>query len=293
MLAPETIIEEQLDNLLGDIEKAMDCDVLTFCGPIDYGIDDQIRYEIEALPNKKGRLGVILETPGGSIDVAERMANTFRHHYSVVEFVVPNFAMSAGTVLVMSGDSIHMDYYSVLGPIDPQVRGPGGDLIPALGYIEKYRALIEKSRRGKITTAEVTYLISKFDPAEMYQFEQAVDLSINLLKEWLVKFKFKDWKKTRTRGIKVTDKMKKKRAEEIARNLNKTDLWHAHSRGISMEVLRRDLRLEIEDFAASPCGAKIKDYYRLLQDYMLRRGSLAVTHRRGRYFPLFEQIHSH
>ena len=37
-----------------------------------------------------------------------------------------------------------MDYYSVLGPIDPQVnRGEG--LVPALGYLKKYDELIEKS----------------------------------------------------------------------------------------------------------------------------------------------------
>jgi len=54
---------------------------------------------------------------------------------TVVDFLIPSHAMSAGTILAMSGDAIHMDYYSVLGPIDPQVENQEGRLIPALGYL--------------------------------------------------------------------------------------------------------------------------------------------------------------
>ena len=48
------------------------------------------------------------------------MVETLRHHYDIVDFVVPTHAYSAGTIFVMSGDSIYMDYYSRLGPIDPK-----------------------------------------------------------------------------------------------------------------------------------------------------------------------------
>ena len=46
-------------------------------------------------------------------------------------FWCPIFAMSAGTILVMSGDDIYMDYYAVLGPIDPQVRNQNGTYVPS------------------------------------------------------------------------------------------------------------------------------------------------------------------
>ncbi|WP_414521440.1 SDH family Clp fold serine proteinase, partial [Umezakia ovalisporum] len=74
---------------------------------------------MDELENKKRHLLVILETEGGSIETTERIADVFRHHYPLgeVSFLIPNFAMSAGTILVMSGDRILMDYYSVLGPI--------------------------------------------------------------------------------------------------------------------------------------------------------------------------------
>lgn len=287
------IIEEQLDSHISDLEIELNADVLTFSGAIRGNVDKSIRDAVESRKNDKNRnrrtLFVILETPGGYIEVVQRIADIFRHHYRKVEFIIPNCAMSAGTVLAMSGDAIHMDYFSILGPIDPQIEKIGSgtyDLIPALGYLVQYERLIEKSRKGQLTTAEITFLVSKFDPAELYSYEQARKLSIRLLKEWLVKYKFKNWTKTRTRKLKVTRQMRVKRAEKIAGLLNEVERWHSHSRGISMPVLRRVLKLEIEDFGENEnLNEKIKTYHKLLNDYMMRMGQNAVLHRKGLYVP--------
>ena len=116
---------------------------------------------------------MIVETEGGYIEVADRIVDAIRHYYGEVEFFIPNYAMSAGTVLVMSGDAIHMDYYSVLGPIDPQVRRPGsGRMVPALGYLVQYKRLLEKSSKQPLSTAELTILVECFDQAELYHYEQ-------------------------------------------------------------------------------------------------------------------------
>ena len=61
----------------------------------------------------------------------------------------------------------------------------------------KYDELVEKSRDGTITTAEMNYMIQKFDAAELYAIDQARKQSVNLIIKWLVKYKFKDWKKTK------------------------------------------------------------------------------------------------
>lgn len=50
----------------------------------------------------------------------------------------------------MSGDEIFMDYYSVLGPIDPQVQNNNGEWVPELGYLEKYKQLVTKSARARL-----------------------------------------------------------------------------------------------------------------------------------------------
>jgi hypothetical protein len=262
----------------------MKADVLTFIGPLYPWFLDGIKDLVEGRSPRRRKLLMIIETPGGYMDVAERIAKILRFHYGRVEFLVPTHAMSAGTVLVMSGDAIYMDYSSVLGPIDPQIDR-GGDLVPALGYLEQYKRLIEKSAAGTLTTAETAYLIERFDPAELYRYEQERELSIAVLEDWLVKYKFKNWKVTETNGTKVTADMKKRRAREVAEKLNETNRWHSHSRGIPIDVLRRDLKLLIDDFGETPTLARsVHDYFRLLSDYSMRRGHRFFSlHGKGSY----------
>jgi hypothetical protein len=282
-----TAIEEQLDIHIRALEDQLNLDVVSFVGPITYGVDDYIREAVEDRNPRRPGLAVVLETEGGFIEVAQRIAETMRRHYQRVDFIVPNHAMSAGTVLVMSGDAIWMDYYSVLGPIDPQVPKPGGGgMIPALGYLIQYDRLIEKARKKQLNSAELTFLVSKFDPAELYRYEQARELSISLLKEWLVRYKFGKWTKTETRRKPVTKAMRTRRAAEVAKVLNNTDRWHSHGRGISMEVLRRDVRIKIDDFGKNAeLNQKIRAYHKLLSDYMLRRNHIGILHALGRYVP--------
>lgn len=280
------IIVEQLTERLCALERITKGDAIVVCAPIRFGLEVVIREALENLETKNRKLSVVLETTGGYIEVAQRVANTLRHKYRVVNFIVPNFAYSAGTVLAMAGDAIYMDYFSVLGPIDPQL--PKEDkMVPALGYLEQYRRLIEKSQNGQLTTAELAYLINRFDPAELYMYEQARNLSISLLKEWLVKYKFKNWKRTQKRKLKVTKAMRVARAEEIATALNKIDRWNSHGRGIPMAVLNKDLNLRIDDFGSDPeLSDCIKDYHRLLSNYLSTVHHQHVVQTRTDFLPL-------
>lgn len=282
-------IEQQLDERAEAVEKQTDSDTIAFIGLILGGVDDIIRNVVEAKrqsPPDRNKLTVILTTRGGYIEVVQRIVETMRQHYEYVDFVIPNHALSAGTVLVMSGDAIYMDYYSRLGPIDPQVEVRGGGSVPALGYLIQYERLLEKAKKGDITTAETQLLIDGFDQAELYVYEQARELSVSLLREWLVKYKFKNWKTTETRKKPVTEEMRAERAEDIARELNRTDRWHTHGRGISMEILQQDLGLKIDDFGADPpLNGRIKQYYNLLSDYVIKRGNTGVLHTVGTYLP--------
>ena len=202
----------------------------------------------------------------------ERCVNIVRNHYSEVNFIIPDYAYSAGTIFCLSGDNIHMDYFSVLGPIDPQVQNKEGTWVPALGYLDKVNELLEKAKNNSLTQAE--FLILKdFDLAELRAYEQAKELTIALLKKWLVKYKFKNWIKHSTTPMllnkAVTDEEKEKRAEEIADELGNNKTWKSHGRPINMETLVNDpkLRLKIEDFGKIPERKRmIREYYNLLLD---------------------------
>ena len=282
------LVESKLHDCIEALEKKLIADVLAFSGPIytsaDLVIRDAIEWRKQQRPTRR-KLAFFLETSGGFIESAQRIATVLRRHYKIVNFFVPDAAMSAGTVLVMSGDAIHMDYYSVLGPIDPQVPKSDGGYVPALGYLKKYEELMDKASKGILNTAEVTYLCTKFDPAMLYQYEHARELSVSLLQQWLTKYKFRDWKRTSGRGLPVTLAMKKARAKEIAEVLNDTDTWHSHGHGISMDVLRsRRIRLKIEDFSKDKeLNRKIRDYWALLSDHMGKLGANGVIHMNGWY----------
>ena len=169
-----------------------------------------------------------------------------------------------------------MDYYSILGPIDPQIMNPEGQMVPGLGYVEKFTELVEKSSKTGLSDAELAFLLDKFDPARLHWLEQAREHGVDLLKKWLVQYKFKNWNTTEERGIPVTLDMKDRRAEEIAGKLNDTRMWRSHGRGLSIEVVRKSLQLRVEDFGTEPSLAELNKrcaaYYRLLKDYMQRRG---------------------
>jgi membrane-bound ClpP family serine protease len=134
-------IEQQLDMRLLKIAEQFcsdgPCDIMSFTGPLFNGVDNLVRSAIERLKDEStcSRLIVVLTTPGGYIEPVRRIVDTMRTHYpTVVDFVIPDYAYSAGTILAMSGNSIHMDYYSRLGPIDPQEEVKGSrKLVPALG----------------------------------------------------------------------------------------------------------------------------------------------------------------
>jgi hypothetical protein len=81
--------------------------------------------------------------------------------------------------------------------------------------------------------------------------------------------------------------MKRKQAEVIANILQDTKRWHSHSRGISMECLRRDVGLKIEDFGADDSRREsIREYCKLLSDYMTKLGLNAAVHVVGNFLPI-------
>ena len=275
-------LEQELDNRLERLEERFRGHAVTYNGPLIDGVDALFRAALEKRYSKgpkKRNLVVILTTTGGDIEVVRRIVDVMRRYYPRVDFIIPDHAFSAGTVLVLSGDNIYMDYYSRLGPIDPQTQSTDGSLKPALGYVARYNELIDKANAGTISSAELIILLRSFDQADLYQFEQFASQSVAMVEEWLTKYKLKHWKYTETRGLPVTNKMRKEVANGIAEQLNNSKLWQSHGHGISRTVLERKLKLKIEDFGADDeLDKMVREYYTLFEDYMIKRDSFVVLH---------------
>ncbi|MCB9936345.1 MAG: serine dehydrogenasease [Planctomycetes bacterium] len=278
-------VEKELDRLASDIETLLDADVMGIFGDIFDLLDVDVRDAIENRTKRSKKLAVVLDTMGGVIEIVERMVQAIRHHYHEVIAIVPDRAMSAGTVFAMSADKIMMDYFSCLGPIDPQIPR-GHKLVPAKSYLAQYEALIDKAQNHELTTPEIV-LLQQLDLGELHSFKEAEALSISLLEEWLAKYKFKDWIRTEGSGKPVDAKMREERAGEIATKLMDQGRWHSHGRPISMATLTNEIGLKIDDFGADPkLSDAIKTYHRFLYDYMGKIGAFRTVHTQGTFLPL-------
>ena len=273
---------ELLNQDLSRLETILQADVLTIFGPIRSGLENIIRRSIEGIQYGGGRIAIILDTVGGVVEVIERMVTVIRRRYDEVDFLIPDRAMSAGTVFVMAGDRIFMNYFSCLGPIDPQIVR-NRRLVPAMSYLNQYQRLYEKAESGQLNTAELI-LLNNFDAGELYQFEQARLLSQDLLTEWLSTYKFRSWDIHNSTGNPVTPEEKRQRAEEIANVLGNYERWRSHGRAISRDALVSDpIRLRIEKIEDNPSlSYELNHYIERLEYYMQRYGRGLLVHTRYR-----------
>ncbi|WP_127018520.1 SDH family Clp fold serine proteinase [Flagellimonas beolgyonensis] len=278
----DSTLHEILNKRLEQLENHFAADFLFYYGPITDSLDKPFRdlvEELKAEPDTKDTLFIVLNTPGGSAETVERLVKITRHHYQTVNFIVPDAAYSAGTIFCLSGDAIFMDYSSSLGPIDPQVYN-GKNWVPALGYLDKVEELINKSIAGTISQAELIMLREQ-DLAMLRRHEQARDLTIALLKEWLVKYKFKNWNTHSSTGNPVTSQEKEDRATEIARDLGDNKIWHSHGRSIGVSALTHILKLKIEDYSGDAALTKIiREYNDLICQYIGRNNGEMFFHTR-------------
>jgi ClpP class serine protease len=109
-------IFEVIDERCRQLEDALGSDVVFYNGSIYPQYFRVFRDFIEQVKQNSKRtentISVVLRTGGGSAETTERMVGALRKHYKSVNFVVPDVAMSAGTIFCMSGDRIYMDYAS-------------------------------------------------------------------------------------------------------------------------------------------------------------------------------------
>lgn len=88
---------------------------------------------IHEMDRSKG-LDLILHTPGGDTAATESLVDYLRSMFGTnIRAVVPQLAMSGGTMIACACREIMMGKQSSLGPIDPHFAG-----IPAHGVVEEF-----------------------------------------------------------------------------------------------------------------------------------------------------------
>lgn len=219
----------------------------------------------DQLANLRGnRLDLVLETGGGSGEVAEDIVRLLRSKYEEIGIIVPGWAKSAGTIMAMAGDEILMEPASALGPIDAQLAWQGkvfsaDALIEGLEKIKK-----EVVDTGALNRAYIP-MLQALSPGELQSAANALEFARRLVTDWLVQYKFRSWTVHSSSGQPVGEAEKKQRAEEIATKLCNHRAWLTHGRSIKIADLE-EMRLRIVDYSENgPLAEAIRRYHTLLQ----------------------------
>jgi ATP-dependent protease ClpP protease subunit len=127
---------------------------------------------IHQLDRSKG-LDLFLHTPGGSVAAAESIVDYLHQMFgNDIRAIVPQIAMSAGTMLACSCKSIVMGTHSNLGPIDPQING-----IPAQGVLDEVKTAHAEIVADQSKLVIWQFILGKYDPTFVGQCQQAIDWS--------------------------------------------------------------------------------------------------------------------
>lgn len=126
-------------------------------------------------------LDLLLHTPGGVISAAEHIVTYLKSKFkNDVRAVVPQIAMSSGTMIACSCKSIVMGRQSCLGPIDPQVGG-----VPAKGVVEEFRKAIQEVKDDPGSLPIWQIIIGKYHPTFIETCAKAHFQSLDMVASWL------------------------------------------------------------------------------------------------------------
>ena len=219
--------------------------------PVSIDRNDDVPFleMIRNIPSDVKEIDIILITPGGSGECVAHYVTQLRNRFENIGFIIPFYAMSAGTMFCLSGDEVIMSENACIGPIDPQVPTRDGRFVPAQSIL----ALINDIQiRGAKAIAEGkqpdwtdVQILRNLDPKEIGNAITASQFSIDLVKSYLKDYKFRTWTTHEKRGGCVTAEEKEIRAEKIAKDLCDNSLWKTHSRGISRELAHKVCKLKI------------------------------------------------
>jgi hypothetical protein len=182
---------------------------------------------IHGLDRSKG-LDLLLHTPGGDTAATESLVDYLRAMFgSNIRAIVPQLALSAGTLIALACKTILMGEHSSLGPIDPLFFG-----LPAHGVIEEFKRAMEEVQENQIAAALWQPIIAKYNPTLIGECEKAIAWSEEMAREWLVEGMFAGFDH-------AEDK-----AEQVITELGDHALTKSHARHISMRRAK-EIGLEI------------------------------------------------
>ena len=106
-------------------------------------------------------LDIIIHTPGGDLAVMENLINYLHKIFNGdIRVIIPQIAMSAGTMIALFSKAILMGEQSCLGPVDPQYNG-----VACQAIIDEFEKAKEEIAENPNTIGLWQTLIAKYPGA--------------------------------------------------------------------------------------------------------------------------------
>ncbi|MDY0057828.1 MAG: hypothetical protein RBS46_16175 [Methyloversatilis sp.] len=180
-------------------------------------------------------LDLILHTPGGSIAAAESLVDYLRRMFgSNIRAIVPQIAMSAGTMMACACSEIVLGKQSNLGPIDPQMNG-----MPANGVLREFEQAAKEVKSDPSRIAIWQPIIGKYHPSFLQECVNAIDWSKAVVRDWLITGMFSGEASATTR------------ARRVVRELSDYKGMKTHGRHVHIDQCKR-IGLKVIDLEADP-----------------------------------------
>lgn len=147
---------------------------------------DGLMNAMSGLDRNRG-LDLILHTPGGALGAAEAIVEYLRDCFpDDVCAIVPQIAMSAGTMIACSCNEVLMGRQSSLGPTDPQLNG-----LPASGIIDEFKRAKQEVTDNPSTLGIWAQIVQKYHPTLLGECENALEASEGIVRRWLRDYMFR------------------------------------------------------------------------------------------------------
>jgi enoyl-CoA hydratase/carnithine racemase len=171
---------------------------------------------IHQMDRSKG-LDLLLHTPGGDMAATESIIDYLRLMFGAnIRAIVPQIAMSGGTMIALACKEIVMGKHSNLGPIDPQFGG-----VAAHAVKEEFERALREVQTAPHTAPIWQIVVSKYGPSLVGESIKAIAWAEQMTGEWL---------KT---GMFANDPDKDTKAAKVVQELGDHAITMSHGRHIS------------------------------------------------------------
>jgi hypothetical protein len=164
---------------------------------------------------------LLLQSPGGEIDAAEKIVYMCREIAGKFRVIVPEYAKSAATLIALASDEVIMGLASELGPIDAQLTGPGpGGAIfqtSAQSFIDEFDKIKREVDKTGTLSAAYFPLLDGLNLGFIRMCRNHAKRSQQFAAKWLKKHMLKG---------------KPKKADKLSKELCKVNKWLSHGKVI-------------------------------------------------------------